>query len=798
MKSATWYGSKTTWLWFVVATFFLTACNSTKLLTSNQYLLSNVVVKVKPSVFKSQLVPIIKQKPNRKILGGIPFHLSAYNLGYLGKVDSAGNRKGFNRWLMQTVGEPPVILDTFLTTKSSNQIKQYMQNCGYFNVQVTDTVLYKKNKHATVIYKVIPNQPYIVDSFYFKISDTKIDNFLKQSNPKSELQKGQTYNATILQKERERITKILRNIGYYDFTQQYVHFLIDSSFKSNKVVVMVIVDNPEMDQSSNSVNDMFHKQFYINKTFILPQFEVLEKQNALNPTDTILKNRVYFLINTNKPMPFKKHILEQHVFLNAGGLYKQKDVDLTYQRLQDLGVFRFINIIMEPLQPIDINDTINTDNDTARLVNAFIQLTKADQQDYAIENEVTTSGGNIGIAGSVTYRHKNFFYGTELFEFKVRGAVSSQPDFTSNLEVHEQNLLKLNTFELGAETRLTFHQFLLPFKTSQNEKYFEPTTRLTANFNTERRVEYNRNISTVSLSYAYRRNPKIRHFIYPVEFNFVSVTTTSAYQQRLDSLKDQAILYSYSDHLISSGRYSMTYNNQYIGLIKNIFFFRFNFELAGNTLYLYDKIANTSPSATTGNFQRLGVDYAQYGRPDIDLRYYQVFNKYAQLVYRLQAGVVMPYGNNTDVLFEKAFFCGGSIDNRAFQPYTIGPGGYKPTTTIQQFGSIKLAFNFEHRFDIFKLLQGAAFIDGGNVWLNQPDPNRPLADFNVNRFYNEFAIGAGLGARLNFNFFIIRLDAALPVKDPSRPIGNRFVLNEITMGNVVDKTTFNLGIGYPF
>jgi outer membrane protein insertion porin family len=158
----------------------------------------------------------------------------------------------------------------------------------------------------------------------------------------------------------------------------------------------------------------------------------------------------------------------------------------------------------------------------------------------------------------------------------------------------------------------------------------------------------------------------------------------------------------------------------------------------------------------------------------------------------------MPYGNNTDVLFEKAFFCGGSIDNRAFQPYTIGPGGYKPTTTIQQFGSIKLAFNFEHRFDIFKLLQGAAFIDGGNVWLNQPDPNRPLADFNVNRFYNEFAIGAGLGARLNFNFFIIRLDAALPVKDPSRPIGNRFVLNEITMGNVVDKTTFNLGIGYPF
>ena len=473
MKNIWWLSSKEVWLILFAATLF-SACNSTKLLGPQQYLLNNVSVKAKPGNLKSQLLPIIKQKPNRKILGGIRFHLGAYQLGYLGKVDSAGNRKGFNRWLMQTVGEPPVILDTFLTTKSVNQLKQYMQNCGYFNVVVTDTIIYKKNRHANVIYKIIPHQPYIIDTISYKLSDIKIDAILKSNTPATDLKPGQIYNATGLQKERERISKILRNNGYYNFTQQYVHFLIDSSNNNQKVKVVVVIDNPEIDASSTSESDLFHQPYYINQTYVLPQFDILDKVDNTQATDTILKNRVYFLIKSNKSMPFKKAIIEQHIFLQPGTLYRQKDVDLTYQRLQDLGVFRFINIAMTQL-PLTTPDDSSTLNDTAKLVNAYIQLTKADQQDYSLENEVTTSGGNVGIAGSIAYRHKNFFRGTELFEFKIRGAVSSQPDFTTDAEVQEQNPFNLNTFELGAETRLTFHQFLLPFKTSRNEKYFEPT-----------------------------------------------------------------------------------------------------------------------------------------------------------------------------------------------------------------------------------------------------------------------------------------------------------------------------------
>lgn len=777
----------------VAIAVFLLSCNSTKYLKPGEYLLNKNIIKVEPKTLKTDLVHIIKQKPNRKILGLFRFHLVVYNMGASGKVDSAGNYKKFNRWLMNTVGEEPTLIDTFLTAKSSKQLKQYMQNIGYFNATVIDSTVFKKNHEANVYYFIKSFDPYKVKSYEFNIYDKYILRLIENDSAQCAIKPGNIYSQGDIQKERDRITKMLRNSGYFFFSQQYIHFSVDSSLNTNLVNIKINIDNPDFESTDTTESALFHQRYSINNVYVIPDYDLLAKDDYYLNRDTLNKNDVYFILQRIKKQQFKNQILEQHIFISKNNLIKQKDIDLTYKRLQDLGVFRFVNVRME--KPLFNDTSANLSNK----LDCIINLTPGKMQDYSIENELTTSGGNIGIAGSISYRNKNFFHGTELFEVKVRGSVESQPDFTSSTNPENQHGINFNTYDGGLETHLSFHQFLLPFKTSQNEKTYEPITKLTAAINLENRVEYNRSVSNLSLTYSFKKNPKVRHFITPAELNFVNVNLTDAYAAQIDSLNDESIKYSYSDHFIASGRYSMIYNNQYLGRIKNVIYFRFNSELAGNTLYLWD-IARQSKlqDSITGNYQRRGVDYAQYLRPDIDLRYYQVFSPNTQLVYRFIGGAAMPYGNSQYILFEKSFYCGGSSDIRAFHPYTLGPGGYKPTTTVQQFGQLKMEFNAEYRFKILKILEGAFFYDAGNVWMFKEDSLRPLADFKINRFYKEIAMGGGIGFRLNFTFFVFRLDAAVPIKDPGLPEGERFVIKSTTYNNFFSRINWNLGIGYPF
>lgn len=782
---------------------FLASCNSTRTLKKNEYLLSANIIDVEPKTLKSDLMPIIKQKPNRKIFGFIKFHTTVYNIGALGKVDSAGNRKGFNRWLMNTVGEAPVVLDTFLTKKSSKQLKQYLQNSGYFNATVSDTTIFKNNQKADVIYRVTSGIPYRIQKYDYLIFDKDLKKIVLNDTVNSTVKIGAIYSVAALQKEKDRITKLIRNSGYYFFSQQYISFSVDSAFNNYKVSVFIDIDNPDFESTDSTEDALFHQRYYFKDIYVIPDYDLLAKDGLLIKRDTIKLKDLEFLLRNDVKPEFKLPVLEEHVFLDKDSMITQNNIDLTYRRLQELGVFRFVNIgIQKPEIASTNTDSIPNPLDTAirasQMLDCIVNMTPTKMQDYAVENEVTTSGGNIGIAGSVSYRHKNIFRGTQLLELKVAGSISSQPNFTTGVAPENQSQLDFNTFQFGTEARITFHQFLFPFHIFKREKYIEPITRLVASYSFEDIPEYKREISSVSFSYAFKTSDKIRQFYYPIVGNYVFVNTTPEYQEQLDSLNDEAISYSYSSHFVPNGKYSLTYNNQYIGVIKNILFLRFNFEYAGNLFYMGSKLSNAEKSPVTGNYQVLGVDYAQYVRPDFDFRYYQVFTPGSQLVYRVLAGYVLPYGNNKDVLFEKAFYSGGSNDIRAFAPYTVGIGGYQSPSNVQAFGEIKLGYNLEYRFDVYKLLKGAVFADGGNVWLANPDPNRPLANFSGKRFLNEFALGAGVGARLDFTFFVFRLDAALPIKNPTYPEGQRFLFKEYTWQNIFKAITWNLGIGYPF
>ncbi len=221
-----------------------------------------------------------------------------------------------------------------------------------------------------------------------------------------------------------------------------------------------------------------------------------------------------------------------------------------------------------------------------------------------------------------------------------------------------------------------------------------------------------------------------------------------------------------------------------------------NVETSGNLPSLAYKVANVEPE--NGSYRFMGVEFAQFVKADIDYRYYQVFDEKRSLVYRGFIGVGLPYGNSTTGLpFIKKYFIGGANDLRAWHVRSVGPGSYSnPTRGYDQIGDMKLLLNLEYRFPLISFINGAVFLDAGNIWAIDKNDNRAGALFNMYRFYNEFAIGTGFGTRIDLSFFIIRFDFGVPLHDPTLPLGERWFGTFKTFE--VSDFTFNFGIGYPF
>jgi len=284
------------------------------------------------------------------------------------------------------------------------------------------------------------------------------------------------------------------------------------------------------------------------------------------------------------------------------------------------------------------------------------------------------------------------------------------------------------------------------------------------------------------------------------------------YSEFQSEISGRYLEYSYMNVLISETNYSFIFNNQKIKKKTDFIYFKLNAATAGNILSGINKLTN-KPN-TNGNYQLFGTEYAQYIRADFDFRYYQILNDANNIVYRINLGVGYPYGNSEALPFVKKFFSGGANSIRAWQVRSLGPGSYNKENSDEendgeglyynQLADIKIEVNLEYRFKLFWVLEGALFIDAGNIWAisNQDERERPGSLFKVDKFYKDIAIGTGLGARFDFSYFIFRLDVGLKARDPKEPEGEKWILGS---GKVIsdeyrfkDITTFNIGIGYPF
>ncbi len=757
-----------TFIWLL---WGITACNPARQLEEGKFILKKNIIDTDNPALKEDLKSVIKQRPNRRILGLYPFHLKVYTFFNRGKETK------FKSWVKRTIGEEPVVLDSSQTERSTKQMDLLLDNMGYFNGEVTDTTYFNKRRRAKVKYHVTAGSPYIIKKLSYKINDPVIKNIVFNDSTQSSLKVGTIFNTDNFQKDRERITNLLGNWSYYDFNQQYIVYNVDSSFNSNSVEVELVIKNPDDSDSTK-----LHRKYRIKDIYIRTDYDPISLTEN-TPSDTTDYLGYYFLNSDGKP-EFRPEALSPRVYVEADGDYALRKVTKTYRGLSSFGIFRFVNIRFEPIE---------LDSAGYKWLDSYISLTPLPKQDYKIELEGTHNGGNFGVGGNLSYRNKNTFRGIESLELKLRASMETLPNFIDST-ASKVKPFEFNTFEFGPEVNIRIPRVLWPFNSTNKSKLANPVTLLSTSYNYQNRTEFKKRFLILSTGLEYSETKYKKHIIYPAEINYTDVTLTNAFIEKLLLSGDALLLLYYRDYIITNGRYSFIYNNQDPKVRKNFSYLRFNCEFAGNSLRLIDKLSNTDYSSDS-TYSLLGIEYSQYIRPELEYRYYQSLPfSSQQLVYRFNTGVGFAYLNSQFLPYEKVFYAGGANELRAFNPRRVGPGSYRDTVNFEQFGDVKLNMNIEYRFSITKTLKGAFFIDAGNVWLRDDYADRPGGQFKIENVADELAVGTGAGLRFDFTFFIFRIDGGIPLRDPSRPLTDRWVLNETKFNSVV----YNLGIGYPF
>ncbi len=815
----------------------LLGCNPTKRLADGEYLLRRNKIELDGSnnVDREGLQSTIRPNPNRRILGIIPFYLWAYNvpnpdhfesrdkkrLAKLEDKNEKRERKGkppkalkpSGSWWTETVGEPPVLTDTSLVRRSKEQMRTYMVKQGWFNATVdTEVKNLTREKQQEVVYTVHTGKPYVIDSVFFEVYDPgimrRIDRVIQSSN---RLRSGRRFNIDELDAERTAITRLLRNEGYYDFNKDLLYFDVDTALGRHAVHLTLGLHARTLPYANNpdSLLKVPYKQYTIGSVTIIDRPNL--RDVAVDQADT-LRVDGYLVIDQNQ-VQVRPRVITSNILFSQGDFYRADRVTTTYRRLSSLQPVRSSNIRFTPAEEGEENT----------LLNCMIAITPAPKQSVSVEGRGTNRGGFLGIQGGLSYKNRNIFGGAEALEINLRGGLEAQQLLTGSATrvddaaAQASRNVRFNTVEFGPEVALTFPKFLIPVHAENFAKSADPRTTFRANLNYQLRPDYERARSFASLTYRWSDTDEKQWAVSPAEISLISINKSDLFREQLEEINNIFLTNSFNDHFIAAGRVVYTETNQRPGVTgKNSFYFRSELESAGSLLRAISQVTNR-PVDSLGSYQVFGINFAQYVKTLQDLRYFRHHNDKMSTAYRFAGGVGVPFRNLNVLPFEKSFFGGGANDIRAWEARTLGPGSFRdPERNFDKIGDILLEANVEYRFALIGVLEGALFVDAGNIWNIREDPQRPGANFELNRFWREIAVGTGVGVRFNFDFFIIRVDAGLQTRDPSLDPGERWLfqpkdqynafIDEINasrpenrqLAPYVPRWNLNLGIGYPF
>jgi len=702
----------------------------------------------------------------------------------------------FSAWRNKKLGEQPVYFYKEDALRNARNMEKYLDDIGFFHSRVKYSFEYlKKKKLVNVNYQIIPAKPYHYDSVRFVIEDSTLRPFLKYQEKASLLKNGSVYNAYTMDDERNRITQLLRNQGYYYFNRNYIQFLVDTNFRQHIASIRIDIKPRETADESHpgQMISLPHIRYFLDSIDVFPDYDPManHKYRLIDhvikfPKDTTAYHYNYFCMQHKR---FALVTFDNAIHLRPGKPYSDKAVKETYQPLFNYKILKTTNISFEPIKKAE------TKSGNIGYLNARIQMQTGKLNNISVEAMGTNSSGDLGVNGILSFTNKNIFRRGEIFSLRFNGGFEAQhlgrlPSDSTIISSRGSGLF--NTFEAGVNASVTFPMTLFPFRKYRVSDMAE--TRLGVGYSYNIRPYYSQNISNIEFSYSWKQGKHLKHMLTPVNLNFVKVNPTPEFRNILEKETNQQLKEQYSDHMIAGLRYNIIFNNQKPHHAGNFDYMRLDLETSGNMLRAMNGLFGGTKD-TLGNFMLFGVPYSQYFRFNLDYRHYIHFdNQGKALVLRGLVGMVIPYLNSAVVPYEKGFFAGGANGMRAWRFRTLGPGSYTGTGDYERVGDIQLEANMEYRFPIIDFFKGAFFMDAGNIWNLNATSTFPGGKFAWDSFVKEMAIDAGFGIRLDFSFFIFRLDLAIPLHDPAYPLGKRWRFDTLHWRDVV----INFGIGYPF
>jgi len=717
---------------------------------------------------KSDLDGAVRPKPNTTVLG-IRLKLTIYNLA----ADTS--KKGFLRKTIRKFGEPPVLASTLDLAKNDAIFVNLMENRGYFYPTVKSRTETKKRK-TRAIFDVWTGPLYNIRNVEFPIDSSQISIDLAAKKGESLLKGGQPYNLDLIKGERDRIDKDLTEKGYYYFRPDYILALADTTVGNHEVDIYVTAKHEEIPEQAYYV-------YKINDVFVYPNYNLRRQREDTNKRGAVLHEGYHVVDprNTYKPKVFK-----QAMQFRPGELYNRTEQNRSLNRLVSLGTFKFVKNRFDPI-----------DNPADPRLDVYYYLTPHPKKSLRFEIGVESQNDSrMGTQSSISWRNRNAFRGAELLTVTLRGGYEAQAG---------GNTPRPPTFEGGAEVSLAVPRFLIPFIDVVPSSVFIPRTTIRASYDLSLRQNlYLIRSAKGSYGYIFKEDIRKEHQLFPININYVQTDTLNIQNANTDlSINYSNLIFN---GLIIGPTYEYTFNSQAAGLNTDNYYFNGLIDFSNNILGL---VQGASPS----NPQELfGARYAQYMKFQADGRYYRKYSIHKNDIWanRVILGFGYPYGNSSSLPNIKQFFSGGASSLRGFRSRLVGPGTYNQdyleggdvtdNRFIETLGDVKVEFNTELRKNIYQFVNGAVFVDAGNIWTYYDDARFPGGKF-TSKFLSQLAVDAGVGLRLDFQILVLRLDLAIPVRKPWLPKQERWVVNKIDFGSKdwrQENLIFNLAIGYPF
>lgn len=731
--------------------------------------------------------------------------------------------------ILKKTGEAPVIVDTTRTNKSISRLKYYYFSDGYFNVKANYKLDSLSAKKAKIKYTITTGNPYLLDTLTTTIHTPVLDSMYRTKIANTFIKSGNQYKTKDFENEKDRINTYFRNNGVYHFQPNYVTFDLDTLNNNKKVNVDLIINDYSFQENDTTKTEPF-KMYKISDVNIYTDYSATTINSKI--TDSTTYNN--FHLYSHSKLKYKPRAITDAVFITKGSLFADSKTVLTTRYLNNLKIFNYPTILYE----VDKRDT------TAQSLIAKVYLSPRKKYSLGTSLDVTHSNiQDIGIAGSITESIRNIFNGAETLEIAARGNIGSSKDLAN-----PENKF-FNVTEYGIDFKLNIPRIWFPFATEKIiPKSMIPFTLLSAGLSSQRNIGLDKENFTSALAYNWnpKKNNLARFDLFNVQYvrnlnpenyfnvykssykaindigkvyntnpDYVDINTGNLIIEKgttgftndvlsnkttlnppdqsyidVNSIEERRVRLTENDFILAhSYTFSKTTKTDLVD--NNFYLFRTKIESAGSLLSLVSNAGNL-PKNKNGNYEIFNLEYSEYIKTEFDYVKYWDLSKEKVFAVRTFFAIAIPYGNSNNIPFSRSYFAGGSNDNRAWQPYSLGPGSSGAVNDFNE-ANMKIALSAEFRFKILGSLKGALFADAGNIWNVLDNVTSEKAKFNSLNDLQELALGTGFGLRYDLNFFVVRFDLGFKTYNPANEPNKRW-FNEYDFANSV----FNFGINYPF